>query len=78
MIQLYEAETGQLIGSIDPSQLAMLQDQLDETPSGELDRYVDDSTIDFLKSAGADRRLVGLLEEAIALRHGFEIGWSML
>ncbi len=76
MIKLYDRTDGTLVGSVQPYQLQMLQDQLEETISGDVDYRVDESTIDFLKSAGADRSLVALLERAMRNRPYVEIAWD--
>jgi hypothetical protein len=76
MIKLYDRINGSIVGNINTRQLEMLQDQLDETSTGDVDCCVDESTIDFLKSAGADRSLVAVLKRAIKDRAFLEIAWE--
>jgi len=76
MIKLYDRINGSVVGNINTRQLEMLQDQLDETIAGDVDCCVDESTIDFLKSAGADRSLVAVLERAMKNRAFLEIAWE--
>ncbi|MCS6812787.1 MAG: galactosyldiacylglycerol synthase [Cyanobacteria bacterium] len=76
MIKLYDRVDGTVVGRINDRQLRMLQDQLDETSAGDVDYCVDETTIDFLKSAGADRSLIVLLEQAMKDRAAIEIAWE--
>lgn len=78
MIKLYDRVDGTVVGQINDRQLEMLQDQLDETSAGEVDYCVDETTIDFLKSAGADRSLIVLLEQAMKNRAAIEIAWEKM
>ena len=48
MIDLYNQETNQLIGSITEADLKVLQDALEEESSEDQDYYIDRATIDVI------------------------------
>jgi hypothetical protein len=76
MIDLYNAETNQLIGSITEADLQVLVDALEEESSHDQDYYVDAATIDLLGDGRATEHLLGLLRTALGSSDGVEIRWQ--
>jgi len=76
MIDLYNAETNQLIGSITENDLQVLVDGLEEESSEDQDYYIDEATIELLGDGRATEHLLGLLRKALGSSDGVEIRWE--
>lgn len=76
MIDLYNAETNQLIGTITEAELQVLVDGLEEESSSDRDYYIDAGTIDLLGDGRATEHLLGLLRSALGTTDGAEIRWQ--
>ena len=76
MIDLYDASTNQLIGSITEADLQVLVDGLEEESSQDQDYYIDRATIDLLADGRATTHLVGLLRSALGSSDGVDIRWQ--
>ena len=76
MIDLYNASTNQLIGSITEPDLQVLVDRLEEESSQDQDYYIDQATIDLLADGRASDHLVGLLRHALGSSDGVDIRWQ--
>ena len=76
MIDLYNASTNQLIGSITEADLRVLVDGLEEESSADQDYFIDEATIDLLADGRATEHLVGLLRTAVGSSEGVEIRWQ--
>ena len=80
MIDFYNADTDQLLGSITEGDLKGLIDRLEEESSTDQDYYIDASTIDMLADGRATEHLIGLLRRAIGSSvepgGGVEIRWQ--
>ena len=76
MIDLYNASTNQLIGSITEADLQVLVDALEEESSKDQDYYIDSATIDVLVDGRATTHLVGLLRSAVGSSDGVDIRWQ--
>ena len=76
MIDLYNAGTNQLIGSISEADLQVLIDSLEEESSEDKDYYIDEETLDVLAEGGASRELLSLLRHAVGATQGAEIRWQ--
>ena len=76
MIQLYDADSKQPIGSISETQLAFLQQQMEEESLEDQDYYINTATIDMFESAGADAGLLELLRKAMNGRDEMTILWQ--
>jgi hypothetical protein len=72
MINLYNRETGELIGAISEAQLEFLRVHLEEEGVDDPDYYVDLNTIELLEQEGADASLTTLLRAAVG-DEGIEI-----
>jgi hypothetical protein len=76
MIDLYNASTNQLIGSITEADLQVLVDALEEESSQDQDYYIEQGTIDVVADGRATTHLVGLLRAALGPSEGVEIRWK--
>lgn len=76
MIQIYDKNTGVMLGTVPQEQLEFLVAQLEEESSTDQDYYIDGATIEMLQSAGADPDLLQLLQDGLGDRKGMEILWE--
>jgi len=76
MIDLYNAQTNQRLGSITEADLEVLVDALEEESAQDQDYFIDAPTIDFLADGRATEHLVGLLRTAVGSGDGVEIRWE--
>jgi hypothetical protein len=76
MIDLYNAATNQLLGSITEADLQVLIDALEEESDDDQDYYIDKATIEFLADGRPSDHLLGILREALGSNDGMEIRWE--
>jgi processive 1,2-diacylglycerol beta-glucosyltransferase len=76
MPNLYDAESGTLIGTITSAQLAFLIAQLEEEDSEDRDYYIDPATLTWFEEQDADPVLMTLLRGALDDREGMDIRWQ--
>ena len=76
MIDLYNASTNQLIGTITEAELQVLVDRLEEESTQDQDYYIDAATIDVLGDGRATDHLLGLLRSALGPSDGVDIRWQ--
>jgi processive 1,2-diacylglycerol beta-glucosyltransferase len=76
MIDLYNASTNKLLGSITEADLQVLVDGLEEESLQDQDYYIDRATIDLLADGRATGHLVGLLRAALGSGDGVDIRWQ--
>jgi hypothetical protein len=76
MPNLYDLESGTLIGSLTSAQLAFLIAQLEEEDSEDRDYYIDRATLDWFEEQDADPALMTLLRGALGGREGMDIRWQ--
>jgi len=76
MIDLYNNDTGKLVGSITDADLQLLKDQLEETAGDDQDYYITRDTIDMLGDGQATDHLLGLLKAALGGSDGVEVRWQ--
>jgi hypothetical protein len=75
MIDLYNAETNQPIGTITEADLQILIDSLEEESSEDQDYYIDAATIDLMVDRGSPH-LLEILRSALGSSDGVEIRWQ--
>ena len=75
MIDLYNSETNQPIGSISDADLQVLMDALEEESSEDRDYYINTDTIDILAEQ-ASPELIELLRSALGSSEGVEVRWE--
>jgi len=76
MIDLYNAATDQLLGSITEPDLQVLADALEEESLQDQDYYIDAATIDLVADGKATDHLVHLLRSALGSADGIDIRWA--
>jgi hypothetical protein len=76
MIDVYNNETDELMGSITEADLKVLIDGLEEESEEDQDYYIDQATIDVLGDGRATEHLLGLLRKALGSAQGVEIRWE--
>lgn len=76
MIDLYNAETNQLLGTITEADLQVLVDALEEESSEDQDYFIAPDTIEVIASRGASPGLLELLRGAVGSSEGLEIRWQ--
>ena len=76
MIDLYNAATNQLLGSITEPDLQVLADALEEESLQDQDYYIDAATIDLIADGKATDHLVHLLRSALGSAEGIDIRWA--
>jgi hypothetical protein len=76
MIDVYNSETNQLIGSITEADLQVLVDGLEEESADDQDYYINAETIDLLGDGRATEHLLGLLRKALGSAEGVEVRWK--
>ena len=77
MIDLYNAQTNQVLGSITEADLQVLIDALEEESADDQDYYIDATSPEYLEAnfVGA-AGVAALLKKALAGRDGMDIVWS--
>jgi hypothetical protein len=75
-MQLLDAATRRVLGTISDAQFQLLVDELEEESPEDRDYYIDSATVDMLDEDGADPALVALLRDALGGREGIEISWQ--
>jgi hypothetical protein len=76
MIDLYNATTNQLLGSITEPDLQVLVDALEEESTQDQDYYIDAATITLIADGRATDHLVRLLRGALGSADGVDIRWT--
>ena len=76
MIDLYNATTNQLLGSITEADLHVLVDGLEEESSEDQDYFINRETIDVLGDGRATEHLLILLRTAVGSSDGVDIRWQ--
>ncbi len=76
MIDLYNAATNQVLGSITEADLKVLVDALEEEGVNDQDYYINRATIDVIADGKATEHLIGLLRKALEAGDGVDIRWQ--
>ena len=76
MIDLYNSETNEKLGSITEADLQVLVDGLEEESAEDQDYFIDEATIELLGDGRATEHLLGLLRRAVGKADGVEIRWK--
>ena len=76
MIDLYNNDTNQLIGSITDADLQVLVDCLEEESATDQDYYITAATIDLLGDGRASDHLLTMLRSAVGSSDGVEVRWQ--
>jgi hypothetical protein len=76
MIDLYNSETNQLIGSITDAELQLIVDALEEESDTDQSYFIQAATISLLGDGRATDHLLHLLRTALGAADGVEIRWQ--
>jgi processive 1,2-diacylglycerol beta-glucosyltransferase len=76
MVQIFDKQSGTLLGTLDDQQFQFLADHLEEESLQDDDYYLNRTTVDFLADAGADPALLEILRRALGDRDEAEIRWE--
>jgi hypothetical protein len=76
MIDLYNNDTNELLGSITEADLQVLVDHLEEESSDDQDYYIQRETIGVIGDGQATEHLLMLLRKALGDADGVEIRWE--
>lgn len=76
MVQLYDDQSGDLIGTITEEQLKYLVDQLEEEDLEDRNYYIDRTTLEWFEEHAVDPVLEAMLRQAMGARDGIDIRWK--
>jgi len=76
MIDLYNAETNDLLGSITDADLQVIIDALEEESAEDQDYYIDKATLDYMADGRLSDHLLAILRRAVGEKDGVEIRWQ--
>lgn len=76
MIDLFNADTNEKLGSITEADLQVLVDGLEEESADDQDYFIDAATIELLADGRATEHLVGLLRKTVGSTDGVEVRWT--
>ena len=76
MIDLYNSETNELVGTITEADLQVLAGHLEEESSDDQDYYIDAATIEVVGDGEATEHLLSVLRKALGTAEGVEIRWQ--
>ena len=76
MIDVYNNDTNELIGSITEADLKVLADHLEEESSEDQDYFIDRATIDVIGDGQATEHLLTVLRKALGSSDGVDIRWE--
>jgi processive 1,2-diacylglycerol beta-glucosyltransferase len=75
MIDLYNVQTNQLLGSVE-ADLQVVIDALEEESAEDQDYYIDKATIEYMADGRLSDHLLNLLRGAMGSSDGIEIRWQ--
>lgn len=76
MYKLYDAGSGEVIGSLNDQQLRFLIDHLEEESAADRDYYINTVTLDMFAANGADTDLLSMLRDALGNRQDMDVRWD--
>ncbi|GEM84387.1 galactosyldiacylglycerol synthase [Meiothermus hypogaeus] len=76
MPQLFNADTGALIGEISDAQLEFLVSQMEEEHALDQDYYLNADLLETWHEQGADPALLEMLQKAMAGKEDLSVRWS--
>ncbi len=76
MYNLYNNESGELIGLITEAQLNFIKDQLEEESQEDQDYAIEAMTLAYFEEQGIDAPLLELLRKALGDKEQIIIRWS--
>lgn len=76
MYKLYDAGSGEVIGTLNDQQLRFLIDHLEEESAADRDYYINTVTLDMFAANGADTDLLSMLRDALGNRQDMDVRWD--
>ena len=76
MIDIYNNDTNELIGTITEADLKVLVDHLEEESEDDQDYYIDAATIDVIGDGQATEHLLMILRKALGTAESVDIRWQ--
>lgn len=76
MIDIYNNETNELVGTVTEADLKVLADHLEEESSEDQDYFIDAATIDVIGDGQATEHLLTILRKALGTSDGVDIRWE--
>jgi hypothetical protein len=76
MIDVYNVETDELVGTITEADLKVLMDHLEEESSEDQDYYIDQATLDVIGDGQATEHLMTVLRKALGAKDGVDVRWE--
>jgi hypothetical protein len=76
MIDIYNNDTNELIGTITEADLKVLADHLEEESEDDQDYYIDAATIDVIGDGQATEHLLMILRKALGTAESVDIRWQ--
>jgi hypothetical protein len=76
VVKLYDAATGQLLGTLTDAQFDFMVEQLEEESLEDRDYYINRETVDMFEANGADPALVDLLRRGLGERDEMDVRWE--
>lgn len=76
MPNLYDKNSGALLGVISEEDVQCLIDVLEEEDSKDVDYFINLDTVDILEDNGASLDLVQMLRKAIGAAEGIDVRWG--
>ena len=76
MVNLYDSATGALIGSISDEDLTFMQNDMEEESIADTEYYINQATVDWFETQGANPALVSLLRNALGKDDDMDIRWE--
>jgi len=76
MPNLYNKQSGALLGKINDADVQCLVDVLEEEDSKDVDYFIDLVTVDILEDNGASAEMVQMLRAAIGSTEGVDVRWE--
>src|SRR3954467_11768389 len=73
MIDVYNNETNELIGTITEADLQVLADHLEEESLDDQDYFIDQATLDVIGDGQATEHLMGILRKALGTSAGLDL-----
>jgi hypothetical protein len=76
MIDVFNNDTNELVGSITEADLKVLMDHLEEESEDDQDYYIDQATLEVIGDGQATEHLMSVLRKALGAAESVEIRWE--
>jgi hypothetical protein len=76
VVKLYDAATGQFLGTLTDAQFDFMVEQLEEESLEDRDYYINRETVDMFEANSAEPALVDLLRRGLGERDEMDVRWE--